>query len=293
MEIYVEKRNPLSDLGGLCECFVSETENAHPLAAPHVHRHFELLYCLSGSYELVADGRTFVLKKGDVALVHPMEPHQTRTLEEGKNAYLVLKFTPEALYSVSQPIFELKYIFPYLHLNDRKAYVYTAKQLEDSRLEDLLYRILEERREEKYGYEMAVRAYVCQVLLWFLRAWNRTRETPSVDDRSLMRLNRAIQYIDEHLEEELRAQDVADFLGMGQSTFSRFFAATAGMSLPVFIRTRRLGRAAALLAHTDRSITDIAAETGFTTASYLILCFRNQYGITPARFRKLYATAQE
>jgi AraC-like DNA-binding protein len=59
------------------------------------------------------------------------------------------------------------------------------------------------------------------------------------------------------------------------------------MSFPDYVRVRRLNKAAALLAQSSRPVTEIAAETGFSTASYLILCFRKQYGVTPAQFRKL------
>ena len=51
MEVYVERPNPDNDLGGLCECFVSRADGAQTVAAMHVHRYFELLYCLSGRYE--------------------------------------------------------------------------------------------------------------------------------------------------------------------------------------------------------------------------------------------------
>ena len=222
-----------------------------------------------------------------------MEPHRTRSLSPDKNRYLVLKFTPEALYSVSQPLYELKYIFPYLHFSEERAYVYTAEQLRDSRMRELLISILEERRREEYGYEMAVRAYVSEVLLWFLRVWNRSRVAPAIDPRSLGRLQRALDYIESHLTEPLKAPDVAAALDMGGSTFSRFFADAAGMSFSTYVRSRRLSRAAALLAETDRSITDVALDTGFSTASYLILCFRQQYGMTPSRFRRLCASGQE
>ena len=87
MEIYVEAQNPARDLGGLCECFMAENTGLCILAAPHVHRYFELLYCLSGGYELTVDNQSYALNPGDVALVHPMEPHQTRTLTQGKNSY--------------------------------------------------------------------------------------------------------------------------------------------------------------------------------------------------------------
>lgn len=291
MDFYVEKPNPARDLGGLCECFISDSTGERDVAALHVHQYFELLYCLEGRYELRVEHQSLPLERGGAALIHPMEPHRTRSLEPGVNRYLVLKFTPEALYSVSQPFYELKYIFPYLHFSEERAYVYTAEQLRGSRMSELLHSILEERRREEYGYEMAVRAYVSQVLLWFLREWNRSREATAIDLRTLDRLQQALNYIEAHLSDALKEQDVAAALGMGLSTFSRFFAATAGMSFPTYVRSRRLSRAAALLAGSDRSITDVALETGFSTASYLILCFRRQYGMTPSRFRRLCVAA--
>ena len=54
------------------------------------------------------------------------------------------------------------------------------------------------------------------------------------------------------------------------------------------MRSMRLSRAVVLLVGTNRSVTDIALETGFSTASYLILCFREQYHMTPAQFREVY-----
>ena len=48
-----------------------------------------------------------------------------------------------------------------------------------------------------------------------------------------------------------------------------------------------------LLADSDKSITEVALASGFNTASYLILCFRNQYGITPSQFRKMHSSGSE
>lgn len=285
MEYYIEKRNPKEDLGGLCECFISRDIDAHSVARYHVHQYFELLYCLKGSYELTTGQHNYVLRKGDIALIHPMEPHQTRSLDQGMNSYLVLKFIPETLYSVGQPVYEAKYIFPYLHFNTRRTYVYTAEQLDKSGLDALLMAIYEERQQAAYGYEIALRAYISQVFLWFLRAWNQNRDT-SMDEKTLLRLKKSLEYIEAHFLEDLKMGDVAQIMGMGASTFSRFFAQAAGMSFPAFIRIKRLGRAAMLLSETDLSVTDIAFETGFSSASYLILCFREQYGMTPSQFRR-------
>ena len=293
MQFNVEYRDPVRDLGGLCECFINEDWENQAACDYHVHEHFELLNILSGSFELTTISHTSILHPGDVVLIHPMEPHQVRNLNSGKNAHLVLKFTPNALYSVNQPLFEMKYISPYIRFSERHIYIYTAEQLHGSRLDELLRSILEERQREEYGYEMALRAYVCQVLLWFIRDWHRNRTAQPVDERSLIRLQTALAYIDSHLDGELHAQDVAEALGMGLSTFSRFFSTAAGISFPAYVRSRRLSRAALLLSDSNLSIADVALETGFNTASYLIYCFRSQYGVTPSQFRRMYTASDE
>lgn len=293
MGFFVEDRDPVRDLGGLCECTLYEERDAHQIIDYHVHEHFELLYILDGYFELSAENHIYRLEKGSIALIHPMVPHANSSCFKGRNAHMVLKFTPDALYSVSQPQFELKYIAPYLRFNDQRVSVHTAEQLAGSRLGGLMRAIYHERQAEEYGYEMALRAYVSQVLLWFIREWHKNQPTQKMDERTIARLRSALAYIDSRLDDELRAQEVADALNMGLSTFSRFFTGATGMTFPAYVRSQRLLRASRLLSDTDKSIADVAVETGFKTASYLILCFRSQYGITPSQFRRLYSSDSE
>lgn len=288
MQYRLEKEDPIRDLGGLCECFLSHNRGKRKVADGHLHRHFELLYCLRGNYEVTLENKLGILNEGDVVLIHPMEPHSTRALGEGENCYLVLKFTPEALYSANHPLYEMKYIFPYLHFARQRTYLYPGERLKGSGMEELLLRILKERKEEAYGYEMAVRADISRVLLWFIRAWHDSSDTEIIDERTLKRLQKALSYIESHIEEALTVEEVADQLNMGVSTFSRFFSKAAGSSFPAYVRSIRLSRAMAMLVESEKSVTEIAMECGFNTASYLILCFRKQYRMTPAQFRSVY-----
>ena len=94
-------------------------------------------------------------------------------------------------------------------------------------------------------------------------------------------------------DEPIEITDVARSLGQGRSTFSRFFSRVSGQSFPAYVRSIRLSKAAGMLVNSDKAITEIAMECGFATASYLILCFRQQYNMTPAKFRKLYIRRPE
>ena len=292
MQYYVEKNDPARDLGGLCECFVQRVAGDTVGASAHIHRHFELLFCQEGEFELRIERQSFRMQMGSAALIHSMEPHQIRNLSPTESGYLVLKFTPEALYSVNQPVYEMKYIFPYLHFSGQRSYVYSREALRGSRMEELLQSVLKERQEKQYGYEMAIRAYITQVLLWFIRAWQRGGDRTAMDEQALERLPQALQYIQEHLSEPISVGQTARALNMGTSSFSRFFTKASGLSFPAYVNSIRLSRAAELLVSGDASITEIALETGFSTASYFILSFRKYYQLTPAQFRKRYAAGE-
>ena len=59
------------------------------------------------------------------------------------------------------------------------------------------------------------------------------------------------------------------------------------MSLIEYIVNLRLDYATALLTQTNKSILDIALETGYSSVSFFIKIFRKKYGVTPMRYKKL------
>jgi len=283
--MYYEKRNPAKGLDGIFECNVQRTVGLQDVVQAHIHEHFELLYCTEGRFELIVGKQTMILSRGDVVLIRPMQPHQTRTLYDGVNQYTVLRFMPEALFSSMQPIYELKYIFPFIYYNKQEIEFFTRKQLEGSHIDSLLQCLLEECAGRFYGYEMAVRSYTEQVLLWFIRQWHQNSNAMPMDKRCLEIIQAVFQYIDEHIDEPVDVGQVAKRFNMGRSTFSRFFNHYVGESLPSYVRRSRLSKAVKLLINTDKSITEIAAESGFSSISFFVMCFREQNGITPRQFR--------
>ncbi len=284
--MYYEKRDPAKGLDGIFECYAQRVIGIQNVVRAHIHEHFELLYCTSGCYELIVERQTMTLSAGDVVLIRPMQPHQTRTLQDGINQYTVMKFVPEGLFSSTQPIYELKYIFPFMYLNKHEIEFYTRSQLQGSRVDVLLESMLEEFAQRSYGYEMALRSYTEQILLWFIRQWYRRGSAAPMDEHGLEVIKAVFQYIEEHIDEALTVDPIARQFNMGRSTFSRFFSRYVGESLPSYVRRLRLTKAANLLIRTDKSITEIAAETGFSSTSYFVMCFREQNGMAPKQFRR-------
>lgn len=79
---------------------------------------------------------------------------------------------------------------------------------------------------------------------------------------------------------------LAERLGVSRRRLERHFQARLSITPHEAARKVRLGQAKMLLATTERSVTDIAAETGFCDASHLIRVFRNEEATTPDAWRR-------
>ena len=58
--------------------------------------------------------------------------------------------------------------------------------------------------------------------------------------------------------------------------------ALTGRSPVELLRTARLQRARQMLLTTDKNISEIAYEVGFSAPSYFTKCFRDEFGISPS-----------
>lgn len=105
-------------------------------------------------------------------------------------------------------------------------------------------------------------------------------------DRSMIK--HITDYIDKHMSDQnLDIPSLCLELGLSRSLFYNKFKSLTGMTPNAFILNYRLKHAAMLL-RTDESltITEISDRTGFNNAAYFSRCFRKQFGISPAPYRK-------
>jgi AraC-like DNA-binding protein len=98
-------------------------------------------------------------------------------------------------------------------------------------------------------------------------------------------LLRARDLVDGRYAEPLTVADLARVAGLSPAHFSREFRRTFGETPHQYLLTRRLERAAALLRHTDRSVTDICFDVGLTSLGSFTTSFRRIYATTPSAYR--------
>jgi AraC family transcriptional regulator len=108
----------------------------------------------------------------------------------------------------------------------------------------------------------------------------------SARKRYAARIDRVVDYIDANLEGDLSLETLARIANFSPFHFHRQFAAHTGIGVARLVRLLRLRRAALRLAFSpERSITEIALESGFNHTDSFGRAFKDVHGQSPSEFR--------
>ena len=80
--------------------------------------------------------------------------------------------------------------------------------------------------------------------------------------------------------------DLCVNIGMSKATLYRKLKALTGQSTNEFIQTTRLKYAARILSQTDKSVSEVAYEVGFSDPYYFSRAFKKLFGVSPKQWRE-------
>jgi len=126
----------------------------------------------------------------------------------------------------------------------------------------------------------ALARWLCDILEQLIDAIKANTRHPN----SVL-LARALDFIEEHLADDLRREQVARAAGLSPSHFSHLMRAKTGWSFTELLTRLRIDRACHLLAHTAHPLARIAQDCGFSDQSYFTRVFRRRTGQTPGDYR--------
>jgi len=95
-----------------------------------------------------------------------------------------------------------------------------------------------------------------------------------------------VDYIDEHLNEQIPLATLADLVRLSTYYFCRAFKQSLGMPPHRYHTFRRVERAKSLLADASMSVTEVGLSLGFSETSSFTATFRKAMGLTPTAYRR-------
>lgn len=137
-------------------------------------------------------------------------------------------------------------------------------------------------------FEMRIRSLFSE--LWetvYSWAMESEENEKNYDYETDERIKKILAVIGEYYNEKITAKDLAQAVHISERECYRIFQNTLGITPGNLIISIRLQKAQELLWYTDKSILEIAVETGFGTSSYFCKIFKAYHHITPNGYRRL------
>ena len=96
----------------------------------------------------------------------------------------------------------------------------------------------------------------------------------------------SIEYIKDNYKEKIELETIANVVSLSPTYFHRLFKSAIGKTFHNYVEEFRIKKAIDLLSLTNKNITEIALECGFSSQSYFNQVFKRRMGKTPREYMK-------
>ncbi|MCQ2538053.1 MAG: AraC family transcriptional regulator [Lachnospiraceae bacterium] len=270
------------------ECFEFHYHQDYFPIKTHWHYYMEILYIIEGSAVVTSEEERYELTSGEMILIPPKKLHAILSDNPGALVMIGLKFDIGKLQMTPRYAPKLKSIFRSAESKKMRTH-FTKEEAEKMFCPFLFRECLNEIRNQAYGYDLFLRVNICKLLMKVLRLWQTEgfqidADTFALDERYTV--DSITEYIDAHINENLKVAELARECGMSYSYFAKSFLKMYGKSCKEYIEYIRILKVEDYLLFTDFDLTYISQETGFSDCSHLIKSFKGFKGETPAQYRR-------
>lgn len=241
--------------------------------------HYDISYVISGDRKAITPLKSFSYHAGDVAMGMPYLYHRTVSQSNEPYENYLIKFTPEFV----EPFIQGAGKNIFNELNEERV----CRFLQPVQIK--IKRMFSEMLEE-YNKDTPYKELILQGMLFRLLAavYENKLKVGGVSYKSPLTqpVIEAVYYIEENYDKKLTLEQAAVKANFSASHFSRLFSSQLGMSFTEYVSNVRISYVKRLLVRTNKSIMEIALETGYCHGDYLSSQFKSKTGMTPLEFRR-------
>lgn len=253
--------------------------NAGPIPW-HWHEEIEFGYVLNGQIEIMLTNRTYTIGKNQGYFTNSNV--LSRICKESDTVLHTHLFHPIFLSGHFKSIFETKYLNPVIHNKNIDALIFTGETPNQKQILKKLRQAGALQHQE--NTEFQTRNLFSELWLLLLE---EIREQPAhtVNFQNQERVQNMLSFIHANYSEKLTLNDIASAASVSTRECIRCFRNTISQTPLEYVMEYRLNMARRLLDETEKSITDISLQCGFSSNAYFGKIFREKYDTTPLQYR--------
>lgn len=253
----------------------------------HTHEHaWELCYCMEGRMSVRHNNANLLLTEGQCLLIPPGVQHNINVLQDSSQGFVVSFTCMDSYLSMLR-----SHIADTSHRQRRQfqeilTELRSAFQLEKDALR---VRHFQPSKTSPLGAEQLVCCYLEEILIEMMRTILRQEAAagPHADLEAAAQRYLAGQvtaYIRSHLGENLSVEQIAARFHYSRNRMGNLYKAETGLSLGRAIALERISQAKELLAAGEKTVTEIAAELGYSSPQYFSRKFAQEVGCPPSQY---------
>lgn len=243
------------------------------------HKEIQINVVLRGKAEICIEGRKYLLSEDDIIIINSNSGHATLA-KEPNTTVMVLQL---------DPIYFKEYFKEYENLKFEEFVSVGDKENEKCNTIKYLLALLisefkDKSKENQIGCDSIFSAIVLNILKGFSNSIEKTGKIKKSKSQ-IKTISKMLKYIQEMHKEKISLDKIACILGYNSNYFSQFFKVNIGINYYEYLTRVRIREATFELVKTNRSISDIALEHGFSDAKSFNKYFKESFGRTPNQYR--------
>lgn len=264
--------------------FVEHSYNSTgPFCAMHWHDEIELVYVFKGRISSTCNLNNIIAEAGDFIFINSNEFHDYSVLEAPISLYCAVIDL-----SLLQGRYLNSYDSQYITASQKIA-IFNNHISNSKPMKDFFMSIWAENKQRNIGYEYAIKSNIYGIFSLLIRSYMKytiTSKENSHRNQNVHKINKVIKYIEEHYQEEITLDDMANTLNFNRYYFCRFFKEITGVTPAEYVNNFRIHQAISIMCnYPELSITMIAMKSGFNDPNYFSRIFRSITGFTPSNYK--------
>lgn len=254
----------------------------------HSHNFSELVFLLGGSGTHLIDNKEYSVEVGDVYVFNSNSA--SHGFKNVRNLFLCnIIYNPQRIMAYNNELKSMKgfQALFMVHPNLNSSGVFKSRlHLSTETLiifDELLERMISEFTARKEGYMTIILGYVMEVIVLLSREYEMSENT---DNLQLLRLAETMAYIEKNYTNHITLDSLIEISHFSKRHLIRLFKQIYNTTPIDYILELRLKHACALLHQNNKSIKEIAMDSGFNDINYFSKFFRKKYGASPKKYLK-------
>ncbi|MGN0131207.1 MAG: helix-turn-helix domain-containing protein [Lachnospiraceae bacterium] len=260
----------------------------------HWHPEVEFHWILRGTVEISTSNRTYKLEAGDGAFINSNVLHTLRPATGELPTSLTQLFDVRLISGGPGSLIWQKYVRPVIENKNIEMVAFHPDKTNQRAILDLLRSSYDIAEKEDYGYEIQVRNSLSSAWLFMCKELEENLTVSRISRKhDEERIKSMLLYIRENYTRKIELEEIAAAANISTRECLRCFRSSLDTTPFTYLLDYRIHAASRLLRETDKSVTEIAYETGFSTVSYFSKKFRSIMSCTPLEYRKEADSAQK